>query len=63
MVASEDRAPDEIREATQVVLESPSSRRNAERLRDEMHTLPGLEYAVELLERLAAEKRPLRTET
>jgi len=31
----------------------------AERVRDEIAALPGPEYAVELLERLAAEKRPL----
>jgi hypothetical protein len=31
------------------------------RARDEMSVLPGPEYAVELLERLAVEKQPLLT--
>ena len=31
------------------------------RARDEMAALPGPEYAVELLERLAVEKQPLLT--
>ncbi len=53
--------PESAREAMLGVLREPSYRRNAERLRDEMAALPGPEYAVELLERLAVEKRPLRT--
>ncbi len=51
--------PESAREAVLGVLEEPSYRRNAERLRDEMATLPGPEYAVELLERLAVEKQPI----
>jgi len=39
----------------------PTYRRNAERRRDEMAALPGPEYAVVLLERLALEKQPVRT--
>ncbi|MDQ6834329.1 MAG: glycosyltransferase [Chloroflexota bacterium] len=53
--------PESAREAVLGVLREPSYRRNAERLRDEMAALPGPEYAVELLARLAVEKRPLRT--
>jgi len=53
--------PESAREAMLGVLREPSYRRNAERLRDEMAALPGPEYVVELLERLAVEKRPLRT--
>jgi UDP:flavonoid glycosyltransferase YjiC (YdhE family) len=41
------------------VLNDPTYRRAAERLRDEMAALPGPEYAIMLLERLAEEKRPL----
>jgi hypothetical protein len=47
--------------AREAVLGDPSFRRNAERLRDEMVALPGPEYAVALLERLAVEKQPLLT--
>lgn len=58
VIAPDHRTPDAIREATQAVLQNPSYRRNAERLRDEMQALPGLDYTVELLERLVVEKRP-----
>jgi UDP:flavonoid glycosyltransferase YjiC (YdhE family) len=50
--------PDSVREAVSAVLEDPAYRRAAERLRDESAALPGPEYAVTLLERLAAEKQP-----
>jgi MGT family glycosyltransferase len=53
------RTPEAIREATRQVLENPRYRHNAERLRDEMEALPGLDYAVQLLEQLAAKKKPL----
>lgn len=62
VIAPNRRIPGAIREATQAVLQAPSYRRNAERLRDEMHALPGPEHAVELLERLVTEKQPLRAE-
>ena len=51
--------PDRIREAALDVLHSPSYRRAAGRLRDEIERLPGLEFAVELLERLGSERRPI----
>ena len=51
--------PDHLAGTVLDVLGDPSYRRNAERLRDEIATLPGPEYAVALLERLAAEKQPL----
>ncbi len=51
--------PEGAREAVLGVLGDPSYRRNAERLRDEIAALPGPEYAVALLEQLAAEKQPL----
>ena len=53
--------PERARDAVLGVLGDPSYRRNAERLRDEMVALPGPEYAVALLERLAVEKQPLLT--
>jgi UDP:flavonoid glycosyltransferase YjiC (YdhE family) len=52
--------PETVREAVAAMLADPTYRRNAERLRDEIAALPGLEYALSLLERLAAEQRPLR---
>ncbi|HSH81126.1 MAG TPA: nucleotide disphospho-sugar-binding domain-containing protein, partial [Herpetosiphonaceae bacterium] len=51
--------PEAAREAAAAVLADPAYRRAAERLRDEIAVLPGPEHAVALLERLAAEKRPL----
>lgn len=56
-----DVTPDFIRAATEAVLTDSSYRRQAERLRDEIAALPGPEYAVALLERLAIENRPIRT--
>jgi UDP:flavonoid glycosyltransferase YjiC (YdhE family) len=54
----DQRTPDAIRDAVRAVLADPTYRRNAERVRDEMAALPGPEYAVELLERLARGKQP-----
>ncbi|MCA1668188.1 MAG: DUF1205 domain-containing protein [Thermomicrobia bacterium] len=54
-----ERTPEAIRTAVREVLATPSYRTNAERIRDEMAVLPGPEYAVHLLERLAVEKEPL----
>lgn len=61
-IGPEERTPTAIRAAVREVLATPSYRANAERLRDEMAALPGPEYAVALLERLAAGKQPLLTE-
>jgi UDP:flavonoid glycosyltransferase YjiC (YdhE family) len=44
--------------AVNTVLEDPTYRHVAEQMRDEIADLPGPEYAVTLLERLAREKRP-----
>lgn len=52
--------PETARQAIREVLGDPSYRRNAERIRDEIAALPGVEHAVMLLEQLAAEKQPLR---
>jgi UDP:flavonoid glycosyltransferase YjiC (YdhE family) len=51
--------PDAVRDAVRAVLGDPAYRRNAERLRAEIAWLPGPSRAVALLERLAAERRPL----
>jgi len=59
IIAPHERTPDAIREATRTLLHDPRYRQNAERLRDEAQALPGLEYAVELLERLVRERQPL----
>ncbi len=61
MIEPDNRTPEAIREAVRAVLADPTYRANAQRVRDEMAALPGPEYAVVLLERLAVEKRPLLT--
>jgi hypothetical protein len=48
------------REAVTLVLADATYRADAERVRDELAALPGPEYAAALLERLAAERRPVR---
>ena len=48
-----------IRQAALEVLAVPAYRQNARRLREEIEGLPGLDHAVGLLERLAAERIPL----
>ncbi len=58
-IAPDRRTPEAIRDATRAVLTDPRYRERAEQLRGEMHALPGMEYAVRLLERLAEEKQPL----
>jgi MGT family glycosyltransferase len=59
VIAPDERTPEAIRAAVRNVLRDPGYRRHAARLRDEMRALPGLGYAVTLLARLAAERRPL----
>jgi MGT family glycosyltransferase len=53
MVEPGNLSPDTIRDAVRAVLADPSYRANAERLRRELWSLPGLEQAVALLEELA----------
>jgi MGT family glycosyltransferase len=53
--------PPTVRAAAASVLADPSYRRAAERMRDEIAALPEPASAVALLERLAAERRPLRS--
>jgi MGT family glycosyltransferase len=59
VIAPEERTPAAIRAAVRAVLADPAYRRSAERVRDEMAALPGLEHAVALLARLATERQPL----
>ena len=51
--------PANIRAAADEVLHNPIYRRNVERLQAEMHALPDLKYAVGLVERVAAEHKPV----
>jgi MGT family glycosyltransferase len=51
--------PETVREAVRAVLNEPSYSVHAQRLREEMAALPGPEYAVALLERLAIERQPI----
>jgi len=56
-----DIIPATVQDAVRAVLADPTYRTNAERVRDEIAALPGPDRAVELLERLEAEKQPLLT--
>jgi UDP:flavonoid glycosyltransferase YjiC (YdhE family) len=49
--------PESVSAAVAAVLNDPSYRRAAERMRDEIAALPGPEYAVGLLERLVGQER------
>ncbi|MCB8985265.1 MAG: glycosyltransferase family 1 protein [Ardenticatenaceae bacterium] len=51
--------PESVRTAVTDVLSAPGYRKAALRFRDEFAALPGPDHAVRLLERLAAEKRPI----
>jgi MGT family glycosyltransferase len=59
VIEPDRRTAEAIREAANDVLQDPRYRQRAEGLRDEMQALPGLEYAIALLERLATERAPL----
>jgi UDP:flavonoid glycosyltransferase YjiC (YdhE family) len=51
--------PERGRQAVRAVLDEPSYRRNAERFRDEIAVLPGVDAVIALLERLEEGKRPI----
>ena len=53
------RTPESIRESVRTVLDNPSYRLSAERIRDQTAALPGPDHAAALLERLATEKQPI----
>ncbi len=57
-----EATPESVREAVSSVLADPGYRQATERLRDEIAALPGPAHALMLLERLAAERRPLFSE-
>ena len=59
VVPPADLTPEAARQAVLAVLADPTWRAAAERMRDEIAALPGPEHAVALLERLAAERRPI----
>jgi UDP:flavonoid glycosyltransferase YjiC (YdhE family) len=59
VVQREQLAPESIRAAVEEALDNPSYKQNVERLQAEMHALPGMEYAVRLVERVATESEPL----
>lgn len=54
-----EATPDTVRAAVSNVLTDPNYRQAAEHIRDEFAMLPGPGHTIRLLERLAAEKRPL----
>ena len=56
-----DLSPTAVREAVRAVLAGPAYTQAAARVQAEMAALPPLEHVVGLLERLAAERQPLRT--
>ena len=58
-IGGEDITAAMARGAVEEMLANPAYRQNAERMRAEIATLPGPERALELLERLTAERRPL----
>ena len=56
---AETLTPQVVRDAILDVLADERYRANAERLRDEIQSLPGIEHAVALLERLSVERQPI----
>jgi UDP:flavonoid glycosyltransferase YjiC (YdhE family) len=59
VIAPEERTPEAIREAAMEVLQNPTYRQNAEKIRDEVRAMPGLDEAVRLFEQLARERKPI----
>jgi len=59
VVTPDRRDPAEIAEAIRSALREPSYRERARALQAELESLPPIEHAVRLLERLAAERQPL----
>ena len=59
VIGPDERTPEAIRAAVRAVLADPAYRRNVQGLRDQMTALPGMDHAVALLARLAAERRPI----
>lgn len=61
-VGPDERTPPTIRAAVREVLDNPKYRSNAQHLRQQTQTLPGLEHGIRLLERLASENAPQVTQ-
>jgi hypothetical protein len=59
VIGPDERTPEVFRAAVRDVLRNPKYRENAARLRQEIQLLPGPEYAVQLLERVVREGRPI----
>jgi MGT family glycosyltransferase len=59
MVQQSELTPDSMRAAVDEVLGNPAYRQAVGRLQAEMHALPGQEYAVELIERVAGTREPV----
>jgi len=59
VVGPDERKPTLIREAVLDVLHDPTYRKKAHRLKQDLQSLPPVEDAVELLQRLAHEKGPI----
>lgn len=57
-VGPDERTPPTIRAAVREVLDDPTYRCNAQHLRRQTQTLPGLEHAIHLLERLPSNRAP-----
>ena len=57
IVGPDERTPSAIRAATRAVLEDPSHRRAARAIAREAHNRPGLDAALDLLERLAIDRQ------
>ncbi len=51
--------PESIRAAVQDVLQTPTYRQNIARVKQEMHALPNLDKAVEWIEQVARERKPI----
>lgn len=58
-VSLADLSPEAVRDAVREVMADPGYRERAQKTQKEMLSLPGPERAVELLERLVAEKKPI----
>jgi UDP:flavonoid glycosyltransferase YjiC (YdhE family) len=59
VVGPDERSPESIRTAVRAVLADPAYKRNAVRVQKATQELPGIDHAVELLERLARDRQPL----
>jgi MGT family glycosyltransferase len=59
VVGPDERSPESIRTAVRTVLADAAYKRNAVRIQEATQALPGMDHAVELLERLARDRQPL----